>query len=301
MDKKNLKSALFFVILFFVLLFAIKRITTDEPEPIPETSSSGISIEKSPIKDKAPTTRLADTDSKTSDSTSNASIEIPVFTKRFQSQILKRYSYTVSYNKDTRCPNWVAWKLIAQHTEGPYNRSGYKFHEDMEVPYPRAYYQDYKGSPYDMQRGHMCPAADNKWSDRAMDECHLMTNICPQYGDLNEGDWKDLEDACRDWARTYDCIYIVCGPIFTSGHHRTIGEDNILVPDAFFKVILRLGNNPQALGFIYPNKACSGNMSTYVMSVDEVEKVAGMDFFSTLNDKIESKVERTSNLGEWSN
>lgn len=99
MDKKNLKSALFFVILFFVLLFAIKRITTDEPEPIPETSSSGISVEKSPIKDKAdkaPTTRLADTDLETSDSTSNASIEIPVFTKKFQSQIIKRYAYTVS-------------------------------------------------------------------------------------------------------------------------------------------------------------------------------------------------------------
>lgn len=226
-------------------------------------------------------------------------IEIPRFTKKRQSQVLVRLAYTTSYNKYTRCPNWVAWKLTADHTEGPYVRKGYRFHEDMDVPYPRAYYEDYKGSPYGMQRGHMCPAADNKWSDEAMDECHLLTNICPQYGQLNGGEWKDLEDACRDWARDYGCIYIVCGPIFYSDRPRLIGEHDIAVPDAFFKVVLRLGRNPQALGFIYPNDRCSGPMSDFVMSVDEVEKTVGLDFFAALNDAVENKVERQAKLEKW--
>ena len=193
----------------------------------------------------------------------------------------------------------MAWKLTADHTEGPYVRKGYRFHEDMDVPYPRAYYEDYKGSPYGMQRGHMCPAADNKWSDEAMDECHLLTNICPQYGQLNGGEWKDLEDACRDWAKHYGCIYIVCGPIFYSDGPRLIGEHDIAVPDAFFKVVLRLGRNPQALGFIYPNDRCSGPMSDFVMSVDEVEKTVGLDFFAALNDAVENKVERQAKLEKW--
>lgn len=226
-------------------------------------------------------------------------IEIPRFTKKRQSQVLVRLAYTTSYNKYTRCPNWVAWKLTADHTDGPYVRKGYRFHEDMDVPYPRAYYEDYKGSPYGMQRGHMCPAADNKWSDEAMDECHLLTNICPQYGQLNGGEWKDLEDACRDWARDYGCIYIVCGPIFYSDGPRLIGEHDIAVPDAFFKVVLRLGRNPQALGFIYPNDRCSGPMSDFVMSVDEVEKTVGLDFFAALNDAVENKVERQAKLEKW--
>ena len=226
-------------------------------------------------------------------------IEIPRFTRKRQSQVLVRLAYTTSYNKYMRCPNWVAWKLTADHTEGPYVRKGYRFHEDMDVPYPRAYYEDYKGSPYGMQRGHMCPAADNKWSDEAMDECHLLTNICPQYGQLNGGEWKDLEDACRDWARDYGCIYIVCGPIFYSDGPRLIGEHDIAVPDAFFKVVLRLGRNPQALGFIYPNDRCSGPMSDFVMSVDEVEKTVGLDFFAALNDAVENKVERQAKLEKW--
>ena len=226
-------------------------------------------------------------------------LEIPKSTRKVVSLILKRLAYTLSYNKSTLCPNWVAWVLTKDHTDGPYNRKDFRFHEDMDVPFPRAYYEDYKGSPLGMQRGHMCPAADNKWSDKAMDECHLMTNICPQYGELNGGDWKDLEDACREWAETYNCIYIVCGPIFSSNHCRKIGEHNISVPDAFFKVILRLGKHPQALGFIYPNKKCSGRMTDYALSVDDVEKAVGLDFFSTLDDNIENKVERSSNLNAW--
>lgn len=223
----------------------------------------------------------------------------PVMEVKRPSQILHRYAYVVSYNRKTRCPNWVAWELTADHSFGPVNRKGYRFHEDDEVPAPRADYSDYKGSPYGMQRGHMNPAGDNKWSERAMDECHLMTNICPQYGNLNGGDWKDLEEACRTWAQAYDNVFIVCGPIFTSKTPKRIGYNDVAVPDGFFKVVLRLGKHPQALGFIYPNSDCSGRMSDYVMSVDDVEKAVGMDFFAGLNDNTEKKVERRSDLNAW--
>ena len=271
-------------------------------------SSDSASANRDPstaVMDSVPATRADEAEASDEETGDTASvqaakgIEIPRFTKKRQSQVLVRLSYTTSYNKYTRCPNWVAWKLTADHTDGPYVRKGYRFHEDMDVPYPRAYYEDYKGSPYGMQRGHMCPAADNKWSDEAMDECHLLTNICPQYGQLNGGEWKDLEDACRDWARDYGCIYIVCGPIFYSDGPRLIGEHDIAVPDAFFKVVLRLGRNPQALGFIYPNDRCSGPMSDFVMSVDEVEKTVGLDFFAALNDAVENKVERQAKLEKW--
>lgn len=226
-------------------------------------------------------------------------LEVPLLKQKIPNKILKRYAYTVSYNKTTRCPNWVAWKLTADHTDGPYNRSDYKFHEDMDVPSPRAYYHDYSRNGVGLERGHMCPAGDNKWSDRAMNESHLLSNICPQNGNLNGGEWKYLEEDCREWAKTYSTIYIACGPIFYNKNHNTIGDDKIAVPDAFFKVVLRLGKNPQALGFIYPNRACNGGKASYILSVDDVEKVVGMDFFSSLDDKVENKVEQSSNLELW--
>lgn len=226
-------------------------------------------------------------------------VEMPVIKQKLPNQILKRYAYTLSYNKSTRCPNWVAWKLTASHTDGPYRRKDFQFHEDMDVPSPRAYYSDYSRNGLGLQRGHMCPAGDNKWSEKAMDECHLLSNVCPQFGDLNGGEWKCVEEDCREWANEYNTIYIVCGPVFHNRKHITLGEDKISVPDAFFKVILRLGNNPQALGFVYPNKDCSGGKARYVKSVDEVEKVTGMDFFSSLDNKVENEIERKSNLQLW--
>lgn len=125
-------------------------------------------------------------------------------------QILKRTGYVASYNKTTLLPNWVAWHLTAERTEGSAKRSGVDFAEDTEVPEPRATDWDYYNSGYD--RGHMCPAADNKWSKKAMEESFLFTNMCPQNGNLNRGDWNEMEMACRKWAKKYGDLYYSLRP-----------------------------------------------------------------------------------------
>lgn len=129
-----------------------------------------------------------------------------------------------------------------------------------------------------------------------------MTNICPQDGDLNERDWKYLEEACRDWARRYGKIYIVAGPIFHGKSHNTVGEHRVAVPDAFFKVVMRTkgpSHDAQAIGFIYKNEPGRHDMGYYVRSVDDVEKATGLDFFYQLDDKVENKIESRSELSKW--
>lgn len=220
-------------------------------------------------------------------------------------QQLQRIAYVTSYNQQTLCPNWVGWVLTSAHTDGENERGGHKFLEDMDVPAPRATYADIREKECGYQRGHMCPAADNKWSYKAQKEAFLMTNICPQNGNLNQRDWKYLEEACRDWALQYGKVYIVAGPIFTSKRIKRVGEHRVAVPDAFFKVVLRMGTSfasgktTKAIGFIYPNKGTHHDMNYYVCSVDEVEKQTGLDFFSQLPDNIEKQVESQSNLAEW--
>lgn len=212
-------------------------------------------------------------------------------------QILKRTGYVASYNKTTLLPNWVAWHLTAERTEGSAKRSGVDFAEDTEVPEPRATDWDYYNSGYD--RGHMCPAADNKWSKKAMEESFLFTNMCPQNGNLNRGDWNEMEMACRKWAKKYGDLYIVCGPILYKGKHKTIGKNKVVVPEAFFKVVLRTGDDPQAIGFIYKNTSGNRPKDSYVNTVDEVERITGIDFFSSLPDDVEKKVEAECDLGLW--
>ena len=212
-------------------------------------------------------------------------------------QMLRRTGYTASYNKTTKLPNWVAWHLTADRTTGPAKRSGVDFQADMDVPAPRAEDSDYYGSGYD--RGHMCPAADNKYSEKAMEESFLFTNMCPQNGNLNRGDLNEMEQAFRRWAKEYGGVYVVCGPILYKGKHRTIGKNKVVVPEAFFKVVLRTGENPKAIGFIYKNAEGNRPKGDYVNTVDEVERITGIDFFSSLPDDVENKVEATADMADW--
>ena len=245
-------------------------------------------------------------------------LEIPVFTKERPSQLLRRKAYMTSYNRETRCPNWVAWRLTEEHTDGPYNRKGVPYYDDdgiaigigrvteetqkgdyfadMECEEPRQSLFDWS-TEYNMSHGHLCPAGDNRWDKEAMNQSFLLTNMCPQDYDLNGGGWKKLEEKCRKWAERFGEVYIVAGPIFRGARHKKLGE--ILIPEAFFKVVLCMKGEPKAVGFIYENDSQSQSMYDNVCSVDEVEAVTGMDFFSALPDSIENEIEAKANLNDW--
>ena len=223
--------------------------------------------------------------------------ELPAFRKGSNEIILRRKAYTASYNPTTKIPNWVAWHLTSAHTSGSNQRRGIEFQEDPDVPSPRANTLDYMQSGYD--RGHMCPAGDNKWDALAMEQSFLLTNICPQNHNLNVGDWNGMEQQCRWWAKEYGDIYIVCGPILFNQKHKTIGKDKVVVPEAFFKVVLCLKDTPKAIGFIYRNAQGGRPWGDYVNTVDQVERITGYDFFPLLPDDIETKVEGHADLNDW--
>ena len=212
-------------------------------------------------------------------------------------QLMYKTAYVVSYNSDTKTPNYVAWLLTSSHTNGKYKRNGNAFQPDLEVKGTQVTTFDYVRSGYD--RGHMCPSADNKWSEKAQQESFLMTNICPQAPKLNSGDWSELEQMCRSWARKWGEIHIVCGPINPQEKGRRIGSNKVLVPKGFFKVVLYNGSSPKAIGFIYPNDDTDKPLKAYATSVDEVERITGINFFASLNDQIENEIEKTYNFYDW--
>lgn len=219
-------------------------------------------------------------------------LECPAPLQGVSERILHRRTFTVSFNASRNVPNWVAWKLTPEKLVERESRSN-KFLPDPDLSESQAVTtQDYSGSGWD--RGHMCPAADNRWHWRAMQESFYMTNICPQHHELNRGDWRELEEACRRWAEETGSIYICCGPIFYSrGPHRAIGrEHRIDVPDAFFKVVLCSASQPpHGIGFLYKNTAGNHPLDSYVNTIDQVERITGIDFFPALPDEIENKVE----------
>lgn len=236
------------------------------------------------------------------------------------SQIIERIGYITSYNHETKCPNWVAWHLTSEHTDGPFPRKAVPFYSndgsvegignvtqetcrngymvDLEAEEPRQQLSDWTRE-YNMSHGHMCPAGDNKWDKAAMNQSFLLTNMCPQDEKLNGGGWKKLEEKCRTWANQYGSIYIVAGPIFNEPITRTLGEGKIVVPDAFFKVVLCLEGTPKVIGFLYQNDSSSQSIGDCACSVDNIEELTGLDFFYSLPDDIENIVESDSDLSKW--
>lgn len=223
-------------------------------------------------------------------------LEIPLFTEERTSQVIEHLGFTLSYNVDWRISNWVAYELTAEECEGEVPRAKH-FKPDPMVRGICPETGDYSNSGYD--RGHMAPAADMKWSEQAMRESFYLSNICPQNQNLNRGDWNDLEEKVRWWAHKWGKVYVVCGPV-VSENCSVIGSCDIAVPDAFFKVVLaQVKGNWQAIGFYFENIAGSKPLRTYAKTIDEIEKIVQLDFFSQLEDEVESKIESQLNLNAW--
>ncbi|MCH5226677.1 MAG: DNA/RNA non-specific endonuclease [Muribaculaceae bacterium] len=213
-------------------------------------------------------------------------------------QIKEYTGFTVSFNKDNHTPNYVAWELLDSEVSYDVDRSD-NFWQDLEIEGCPAH-ADYTHSGYD--RGHMCPAADQKWSVEAMNDCFVMANMCPQAHELNAGAWEALENKTRQWAKRDKAVWVIAGPIYDENDTKRIGLYNIhpRVPGNFFKVLLALEvEEPRAIAFVFPNMASPGNMMEYAMSVDDLEEMLGYDFFSVLPDDIENKVEAKRSFAEW--
>ena len=250
---------------------------------------------------KAKTTLRSEADTAPTD------YEIPALRKNSGEIILHRKGYTVSYNPTTKIPNWVAWHLTADHTSGQAKRKGVEFHEDTDVPEPRANTFDYMQSGYD--RGHICPSADRQNSKDANEQTFYLSNMQPQINGFNAGVWMNMEDHLRNtWnTSTYRDILYVCKGGTIDNTSQIAGytrNSKLIVPKYFFAAILAVKNGQyKAIGLWFEHKKNSDkNLSNYIVSIDELEKLTGIDFFCNLPDSIENKVESATKaemLSDW--
>lgn len=210
--------------------------------------------------------------------------------------IVQHKYFTLSYVEEHEQAEWVAYPLLKSHLSSNEFKRPY-FVEDRSVKTKSADWRSYKNSGYD--RGHLCPAGDRRFSKEAYHETFLTSNISPQNNDFNAGVWNKLEQQARYWAKKYDGVYVVTGPILKQGLP-TIGIERVSIPEAYYKIIVDNNNNkPKALAFIIPNKETSKSFYEYVTTIDEVEKRTGIDFFSKMNNETERELEAHYNVKDW--
>lgn len=210
--------------------------------------------------------------------------------------LVRHTYYTLSYNEKYEQANWVYYTLTDRMVvEGGSERSN-KFKADKMVSTGSAKSADYTKSGYD--RGHLCPAADMDFNPIAMEESFLMSNICPQAPDFNRGIWKELETEVRNWAKKEYKLYVVTGPVFND-NKGTIGQEEVLVPGYFFKILYEETDQPKIIAFVFPNRKSDRPLTDFAVTIDEAEKLTGFDFFSQIPDELENKLESRVDLSGW--
>ena len=211
--------------------------------------------------------------------------------------IFRHTGYDCCYNRETLIPDWVAYELTADEAEPlKPTRGKESFRWDPETRGKEtAYREDYKNDN-GWQRGHMAPKADMRWDKEAYEESFYLSNICPQNGNMNNGDWATTEKMARRMAVRYGSVYIICGPIIGQNKYGRLGEHGVVIPDAFFKAMLikdKTDGQYHSIAMVLPNEDVNHEPEYYWKTVNELEKLIGMDLFPMLDDNIE-EVDRKS-------
>ena len=209
----------------------------------------------------------------------------PISSITENTQYVCHSNYAIHYRYDTKTAEYVVEHLNDSDINGPAKRKD-DFRQDPKVPDDKeATLEDYKGHPYD--RGHLVPAADNRTDQDQMSESFFLTNMVPQDPGNNRVIWRILELGARNTAADGNDIYVSSGTVYEKGYI-TIGN-NVGVPTKVWKVIYN-HTNGETIGFIFPNKKYSSkDIPKFAVTVDEVEKVTGINFFPKLSEASESK------------
>ena len=215
-------------------------------------------------------------------------------------EVINHTYFTLSYDEEHEQAEWVAYKLTKDNLRKPRVKREKKFRQDNKVSGLSAKHNDYSHSGF--TRGHMAPAGDMAFNEKAMRESFYMSNMSPQVKAFNGGIWRELEEHVRDWAFDNDELYIVTGPILEDvASNKKIGYNKVTVPDQFYKVILDLKLPDQkAIAFLMPNEKSEKRIQEYAVAIDDIEALTGLDFFADfIPEELEDKLEASFDLQKW--
>ena len=203
--------------------------------------------------------------------------------------VIDRRGFAVGFSNKHRQPLWVIYKLTAEELQTEPHKRSNRFKHDPLIP-RSAYPKEYTRSGFD--RGYLAPAADMAFSKQTMLDSFLMSNMSPQLPGFNRGVWKRLEELVSAIALKEKEIYVVTGAIFPpASEAKHLPSGSITIPQAFYKVIYDLTPPQKMIGFIIPHRSSDQPLQVFTVSVDEVEKQTGLDFFSKLPDDLEERLE----------
>jgi endonuclease G len=237
--------------------------------------------------------------------------EIGLPTLKPGDQLIWHSSMALAYAEKHEQARWVAHIILPDITEGIISRTndfrvdslvttGSALEEDYFLKYlqPDSSYK-YDGFGYD--RGHLAPSADFRWSAQALSESYLYSNMSPQVADFNRGIWGDLEDKIREYVyqNPGSQLYVVTGPVLEDNLPRIErGVNKISIPKYYWKVVLDR-EKQKGIGFVLPNAAGTKPLELFAVSIDSVERLTGLSFFTSLTPDEKAFIAKQKITKDW--
>ena len=242
-------------------------------------------------------------------------LELPATSGTDKQDLLIHYfpdgkrSFAAYWDYTNLVSTWVAYPLCAGNM-GTGKRTD-SFSLDPLLPRDKQQYNPYAykaGNAGTYDRGHQIPSADRlDW--RVNLETFFGTNMTPQDPGLNSNAWAVLEEKIRDWAQKSDTLYVVSGCTVAGSDKYVLDSDSkkVTVPTGYYKAVLRLSKGSYSgLGIYFDNEPnfATSIQKNMVMSLDDLEKKVGVDFFVNLPADTQKSVEAQNPSDEswwWNN
>lgn len=214
-------------------------------------------------------------------------------------ELIHHMHYSLSYVEEHEQPEWVAYYLSPEKLQRVVKRKD-SFKPDPKVSTGSATYADYKAAK-EYDAGHLLPCRQMQFDCEAMSETFYMSNMSPQHWQFNQQKWSFLEKLERNMAYRNAGIYVITGPVLTSIQGKIGIANKISIPNYYYKIFLKYTEEEKkAIAFLLPNRKESTPFQEYVVSVDSLEELTGLDFFPGLPDDIEGQLELFSDQALWS-
>ena len=223
-------------------------------------------------------------------------------------------NYSIEWDAKLKANRWTCYELYDVLLKKNVKRQD-AFQQDPEIPAnEQTSPDDYRGSGF--SRGHLCPSGDRCYSYEQNKQTFYLSNMQPQIQGHNGGVWQQLEDKVRSWAGKCDTLYVVKAATIDKAEYicnkkdlneiaekegKPAGSLHFpgIVPKYFYMALLaydKKTNTYRALGIWSPHY----KKSKYdYITIEELQKRTGIDFFCNLDDTIEKAVEATVDSDYW--
>ena len=212
------------------------------------------------------------------------------------SRVIRNYS--LGWSSSNHLALWVAYPLCDLYTKGSSGYTG-AWSYDPEIPSDEQpdlskSYTNTDGCSWD--RGHQLPSGDRQCCTQANNQTFYFSNMTPQLNAFNTGIWVTLENNVRYYSSSLDTLYVVTGAIMDGSAHTSYDKWGLPCPcpGKYFKALLGKAARTTtghsgwvAAGFLLDHKNYTDVSTKKVcVSIRDLEKAAGLDFFPALKDVV---------------